>query len=479
MTLFKKPTSVKGTLLLLLLPAGIGLMAIAWFIHGILLEKMSQEFVESRLQEEVVFLEHHLRQVDGQINMLETGDYFEKVFHHSFVIHSPNQTVISPPHWQPLLRPLLDSNKNEFIKVRNKDETAALSTIPSDILAYRQSFHIAGVPITVIVAEDMHGLKASQANLHAWTAVVSLLLILLLVGVIWFGINLSMRPVVSLKTELKGLQSGAISRIHTQASGEIQPLVQQLNQLLDSLDQRLERSREALANLSHSVKTPIAALRQILEDTSRPLDNNLRQEMAARLADLDRQLEAEMRRSRFAGPQIGKSAYPVKQARDLLWTLGRLYTDKSFELSTSLADDTRWPIEEHDLNEIMGNLLDNAGKWSADYVELSLEQHNGTATIIVTDDGAGVANEEKANLGQRGLRLDEQIPGHGLGLAIVREIIARYSGQIAFLTGTKGGLKVRIEIPLYRSHNTINPTEMLPSGPALNPRIQPRSATRY
>lgn len=443
MTLFKKPTSVKGTLLLLLLPAGIGLMAIAWLIHGILLEKMSQEFVESRLKEEVVFLEHHLRQVDGQINMLETGDYFEKVFHHSFAIHSPAQTVISPKHWQPLLRPLLDSNKNEFIKVRNKENNT-----PSDILAYRQSFHIAGVPITVIVAEDMHGLKASQANLHTWTAVVSLLLILLLVGVIWIGINLSMRPVVSLKTELKGLQSGTIARIHTQAPDEFQPLVLQLNQLLDSLDQRLERSREALANLSHSVKTPIAALRQILEDTSRPLDNNLRQEMAARLADLDRQLEAEMRRSRFAGPQIGKSAYPVKQARDLLWMLGRLYTDKSFELSTSLADDTRWPIEEHDLNEIMGNLLDNAGKWSASYVELSLEQHNDTATIMVTDNGTGVANAEKANLGQRGLRLDEQIPGHGLGLAIVREIIARYSGQIEFLTGTKGGLKVWIEIPL-------------------------------
>lgn len=443
MTLFKKPTSVKGTLLLLLLPAGIGLMAIAWLIHGILLEKMSQEFVESRLQEEVVFLEHHLRQVDGQINMLETGDYFEKVFHHSFAIHSPEQTVISPKQWQPLLQPLLDSHKNEFIKVRNKENNT-----PSDILAYRQSFHIAGVPITVIVAEDMRGLKASQANLHTWTAVVSLLLILLLMGVIWIGINLSMRPVVSLKAELKGLQSGTIARIHTQAPDEFQPLVLQLNQLLDSLDQRLERSREALANLSHSIKTPIAALRQILEDTSRPLDNNLRQEMAARLADLDRQLEAEMRRSRFAGPQIGKSAYPVKQARDLLWMLGRLYTDKSFELSTSLTDDTRWPIEEHDLNEIMGNLLDNAGKWSASYVELSLEQHNGTVTIIVTDDGTGVANAEKANLGQRGLRLDEQTPGHGLGLAIVREIIARYSGQIAFLTGTKGGLKVWIEIPL-------------------------------
>src|SRR5690554_5305446 len=260
-----------------------------------------------------------------------------------------------------------------------------------------------------------------------------------------------MRPVVSLKIALKGLQSGEIARINTQAPEEFQPLVQQLNQLLDSLDQRLEHSREALANLSHSVKTPIAALRQILEDTDRPLDNSLRLEMASRLADLDKQLEAEMRRSRFAGPQIGKSTYPIKQARDLLWMLGRLYTDKSFELSTSLAEETRWPIEEHDLNEIIGNLLDNAGKWSNKVVELSLEQSQGLATISVTDDGLGVPNAEKEQLGQRGLRLDEQTPGHGLGLAIVSDIVSRYNGQLSFLNSPQGGLKVVISLPIQKS----------------------------
>ena len=439
---FKKPASVKGTLLLLLLPAGIGLMAIAWFIHGLLLERMSREFVESRLKEEVVFLEHHLRQAEGQIDMLETGDYFEKVFHHAFAIQSPDQSIISPQIWQPLLSPLLASDKEEFIRVHNEE----MHDAPADILAYRKSFVISGIPITVIVSEDMRALQSGQADLHTWTAIVSILLILLLVGVTWFGINLSMRPVDSLKAALKVLQSGEISRINTQAPEEFRPLVEQLNQLLDSLDQRLERSREALANLSHSVKTPIATLRQILEDTSRPLDNKLRLEMASRLADLDKQLEAEMRRSRFAGPQLGKSACPVRQARDLLWMLGRLYPDKSFELSTSLTDETRWPIEEQDLNEILGNLLDNAGKWSAECVELSLEQHNGVVQIMVTDDGCGVADDEIIHLGQRGLRLDEQIPGHGLGLSIVREIVTRYGGKIAYLTGSKGGLKVLIQI---------------------------------
>lgn len=442
MTLFRKPVSVKGALLLLLLPAGIGLMAIAWLVHGLLLERMSREFVESRLKDEVAFLEHHIRQAEGQIDMLQTGDYFEEVFHHAFAIQSPAQTVISPKSWQPLLIPLLQSDEQASIRVRD----AQIPKAPTDLLAYRRSFSVKGMPITVIVAEDMGALQNGQAELHAWTAVVSIVLIFLLVGVIWFGINLSMRPVVSLQAALKRLQSGDISRINVQAPEEFRPLVQQLNQLLDSLDQRLERSREALANLSHSVKTPIAAVRQALEDTSRPLDKELRHEMGSRLGDIDRQLEAEMRRSRFAGPQVGKSAYPVKQARDLLWMLGRLYPEKSFELSTSLTDESRWPIEEQDLNEILGNLIDNAGKWSAECVELSLEQHDSVAQITVTDDGSGVAESERLHLGERGRRLDEQTPGHGLGLAIVREIVARYGGETSFSNGSKGGLKVRIEI---------------------------------
>src|SRR5690554_825816 len=89
MTLFKKPTSVKGTLLVLLLPASIALMGIAWFIHGVLLERMSQEFIENRLKEEVVFLEQHLRQNDAQIDLLTTANHFENVFHHAFAYNLP------------------------------------------------------------------------------------------------------------------------------------------------------------------------------------------------------------------------------------------------------------------------------------------------------------------------------------------------------------------------------------------------------
>ncbi len=443
MPIAARPRSVRGMLLILLIPAGIGLMALAWIIHGALLERMSTDFVESRLKDEVAFLEHQIRQSGGRIDTLQTGDYFQEVFHHAFAIASPSGQSISPETWTALLRPLLSSEQEGAVRVRDAEVPAA----PSEMLGYRRAFTVDGNPFVVIVAEDMEALHRSQAELHTWTAVVSVLLVILMIGSIWVGITLALRPVVGLQASLKKLQSGDISRINADGPEEFRPLVRQLNQLLDSLDERLERSRDALANLSHSVKTPIAAVRQILEDTSRPLDENLRREMASRLDDIDAQLESEMRRSRFAGPQVGQSACPIKQARDLLWMLGRLYPDKSFELSTDMPEHHRWPVEEHDLNEILGNLLDNAGKWSSRWVELTLGEDQGQLRIIISDDGAGVSETARSQLGTRGLRLDEQTPGHGLGLAIVHAIVERYQGQVHYTSSKAGGLTAVVEIP--------------------------------
>ena len=437
----RRPRTVKGTLLLLLLPSAVALMGIAWFVHGLLLDRMSHDFAESRLKDEVAFLAHQVRESGGNIDTLQTGDYFQEVFHHAFALHSGSKTVISPAAWRSLLMPLIESGADGAHRISKPSQDGA----PSDIIAYRQSFMVNQQPVVVIVSENLGALKQGQSELHIWTAIVSLLLIVLLVLVIWFGINWSMRPVSALQSSLKKLQEGEIERIRVTTPEEFSPLVRQLNQLLDSLDHRLERSRDALANLSHSVKTPIAAVRQVLEDSSRELNHDLRQQMVNRLSDIDRQLEAEMRRSRFAGPQVGKSALPVKQARDLLWVLGRLYTDKTFELATALTEEARWPIEEHDLNEIIGNLLDNAGKWSTRLVELELKHQGSALCITVNDDGPGVPEQEIDALGQRGLRLDQQTPGHGLGLAIVKDIVSRYGGRGTFNTSPYGGLSARVE----------------------------------
>lgn len=434
--------SIRQTLLTVLLPASIALMGAAWVIHGALLERMAHSFVEDRLEEEAGFLERRLARTDGEsTEALRTGDYFEEVFHHAFAIRVGSRRYVSLAAWRPLLTPLLDEDSTGFI--RRKAPTGEIS----EYLAYRRTLELNGREAVIVVAEDLARIDTSQRELHIWTAVVSAVLLGLLILVIWLGIRLSLASVSKLRMALKDLQQGDRDRLDVRTPEEFQPLVRQLNQLLGTLDQQVIRSREALANLSHSVKTPVAAVRQVLEDTDRELDPDLRAEMARRLSEIDRQIEAEMRRSRFAGARAGRRSFPVDQARDMLWMLGRLYPECTFELDTELTVKRRWPVEEQDFKELLGNLLDNAGKWAESRVTLALVETPRWLEIRVEDDGPGVSAEELSRLGTRGLRLDEQAPGHGLGLAIVRDTVSRYGGDVAFSTGTMGGLCVRLWLP--------------------------------
>lgn len=433
-------SSIRKSLLALLLPAAIALMVAAWIVHGLLLERMAREFVEDRLRDEVAFLEHQLRQSGPEeIRNIAEGDYFEEVFHHAFALRVGDRVHSSPELWTPALEPLLADAQSGF--VRETGDAVA------EFLAYRKTLTLNGDTVVIVVAEDLSTLQHSQQELHLWTAVVSGILLALLLLAIWLAIRLSLRSVGRLQQGLQSLQTGASKRLDVEAPAEFQPLVVQLNQLLDTLDQRLTRSRDALANLSHSIKTPLSAVRQVLDDRTRTLDTDMRQQLAQRLSDLDRQIESEMRRSRFAGPQAGKAANPVSQARDLLWMLGRLYPEKNFELDTELGPDTRWPVEEHDLNEILGNLLDNAGKWAAQEVTLRLNEDAGRLVLEVMDDGPGVTGDNLDSLGTRGLRLDQQTPGHGLGLAIVRSILAGYDGHLQFASRSPQGFVARVELP--------------------------------
>ncbi|EON93113.1 histidine kinase [Marinobacter lipolyticus SM19] len=436
--------SIRKSLLTLLLPAAIALMIAAWIVHGLLLERMARGFVEDRLQDEVSFLEHQLRQSGPQeIRDIAEGDYFEEVFHHAFALRTGSQIHSSPAQWSRALEPLLKETETGFVRRTTPEPTAS----GAEFLAYRKALTLNGEPVVIVVAEDLTNLQQSQQELHLWTGIVSAILLTLLILAIWLAIRWSLRSVSRLQQGLTALQTGTSNRLDVDAPAEFQPLISQLNQLLDTLDQRLTRSRDALANLSHSVKTPVSAIRQVLEDDTRALDPDMRQQLAQRLSDIDRQLESEMRRSRFAGPQAGKAAQPVSQARDLLWMLGRLYPDKNFELETELGPETRWPVEEHDLNEILGNLLDNAGKWASHQISLNLSREDNQLMLEVRDDGPGVAPEKLDTLGTRGLRLDEQTPGHGLGLAIVRDILAGYGGTLQFTSAPAQGLVALVKLP--------------------------------
>jgi signal transduction histidine kinase len=131
--------------------------------------------------------------------------------------------------------------------------------------------------------------------------------------------------------------------------------------------------------------------------------------------------------------------------------LSQLHENRNFEIEGNINENTRWPIEEHDFNELVGNLADNAGKWAHHRITVQLQESDSDFRLIVSDDGPGVEPSEHQSLGRRGLRLDEQTPGHGLGLAIVRDIAGHYDGFLDFSESPEGGLQVTVSIPRHRS----------------------------
>lgn len=436
--------SIQGMLFGLLLPAAAIFMGAAWIVHELLLQRMTDQFVEQRLRDEAAFLEHQLKANEGDdaSPLITTGAYFERVFHHAFAIRMDDSELAEPQRWRPALRAMLARDQTGLI-THDVDRDGR----SGQLLGYRTQVALAQGRATIVVAEDVSTLQASRQTFHWWTAAVFATLLLLLVLAICFAIRQSLRSVDRLGKALEELQHGQRERLDITPPNEFGPLVAQINQLLETLDQRLKRSRQALANLSHSLKTPMTATQHILEDVNRPLDTATRHQLAQRLAGTVHQLEAELRRSRYAGAQAGKSALPVPQARDLIWMLGQLHPECGFELDTQLSEDQRWPVEEQDFNELLGNLLDNAAKWAHGAVRVQVAEMDEWLTVSVVDDGPGVSPEHLAELGTRGLRLDEQMPGHGLGLAIVRELVGRYGGDLRFEAADTGGLLVRLWLP--------------------------------
>jgi len=228
---------------------------------------------------------------------------------------------------------------------------------------------------------------------------------------------------------------------------EFSGLVTEFNRLLQILDSRLERSRRITANLSHSIKTPLASVLAILETDSSHISGNDRIYMATQLKSLHKTLDSQMRRGDVSGPQVSRSTQVVVLAQDLLDLVSRMFPQKQFRFATTLDVQLRWPVDEQDFSEVVGNLLENAGKWSSSVVDLRLSESTEGLILKVSDDGPGIQEEDRERLLERWIRLDEQVDGYGLGLSIVKEIMDGYGGRIELLEASLGGLQVDALFP--------------------------------
>jgi len=232
---------------------------------------------------------------------------------------------------------------------------------------------------------------------------------------------------------------------------EIWPFVRRLNRLFEELQQRIQRSRRAMGNLAHALKTPLSRLYQLSDEAAIAADPRLQKEVQQTLGRIGALIDSELKRARLVGTTLLQERTELKPLlEELLDVLNKIYRDQDLDFELRVMPGAVLRADPEDMVELLGNLLDNAAKWAASRVLVSVEDTTpGWLRIRVADDGPGVDKTLQDRLFQRGIRLDElQTPGHGLGLAIVKEIINQYGARIEALRSPElGGLEVRVEFP--------------------------------
>jgi len=307
------------------------------------------------------------------------------------------------------------------------------------------------IPFTVAVDRDEVAAEASQFNSALiWSLGIlgPWLVGLIVVGFVLFVIfqqRFGMRPLRRLSEALNDIRVGRAERLEGNYPVEIDPLARELNALLDHNQAIIERARAHAGDLAHMIKTPLTVLWNEAEHQDGPLA-----EMVRRHAETMRnQVDHQLARARMAatGNLIGARA-PVRPVADeLVRALTTIYRDRNIDLLATGDMETNFRGEHEDLQEMLGNVMDNACKWAKSKVTLTIAKPGSRLNITVDDDGPGLTPQQCVEVLKRGKRLDEAVPGTGLGLAIVVDIAGLYSGGIELGDSPLGGLRVTFDLP--------------------------------
>jgi signal transduction histidine kinase len=315
------------------------------------------------------------------------------------------------------------------------------------LLGLVNGFHKQGHAVTVVVAEDLAPLKAELGQFQQQYMLASLGILGLLITVQQIIVRLGFRPLQRVRQDITRLEQGEISQLQEAVPTEVRPLVQEMNRLLKVLEQRLLRSRHALGNLAHALKTPLTLVMQLADQEAFRTVPQVRQQLIEHTTVLHHRLERELRRARLAGAAPPNQRLQLaEEIPALVDVLHRIYQDKTLEITYCVVPHAAVVGDREDLLELLGNLLDNACKWAHHRVQVTI-QGQPELRLVVEDDGPGCPSTVLRQLAERGVRIDESTPGYGLGLAIVKDIVEQYNGDISFRRSRQlGGFQVCVTL---------------------------------
>jgi signal transduction histidine kinase len=281
-------------------------------------------------------------------------------------------------------------------------------------------------------------------------ALVPLTWSLLILGIVLFGaiflqLRFGLRPLRGLQASLAAVRQGQARHVPPNQPLELRGLVDELNALIDQNEAGLENARRHVANLAHGLKTPLAALRVKLDEGGHDPDGSLRE-----LTDrMDASIRHHLARARAAAPgRPDRQATPLRpHVADLTDTLARIHGDRTLSVEIAVETDIAVACDPQDLDEMLGNLLDNAWRWASAAIRIAATTTGAIVTLTITDDGPGLSEEAREAALVAGRRLDERGDGHGFGLSITRELAELYGGALTLDEAAGGGLAATLTLP--------------------------------
>ncbi|MDB5505589.1 MAG: hypothetical protein JWR75_227 [Devosia sp.] len=266
----------------------------------------------------------------------------------------------------------------------------------------------------------------------------------------WLQVRLGLQPLRKLRSGLEAVRLGETPQLAATYPHEVLPLVRELNSLLLAHEDNVVSARRRAADLAHSLKTPLSVLRSTAEklhasgdDANAAVVDQLCEEMLGKVT-----LQLRLARLRQRNVGISLSASLTTALIRTVAMLRKISGGEAIHWRLALDADISVDMDQHDVMELVGILLDNAAKWANSEVTAACYSDGKSAMVTIADDGPGLSIEQIALIGQRGVRLDETRPGDGLGLAIAKEIIALNRGEMQFHSRPGGGLEVRLKLPL-------------------------------
>ncbi|HEK1693107.1 TPA: sensor histidine kinase [Pseudomonas putida] len=315
------------------------------------------------------------------------------------------------------------------------------------LLALRADYRRLGQDISISVAQDYSPVREGFRRLQQIGLGMGLVALILVLVLQRITVTRSLRPLERARQQIAQLQQGQRSQLDAQVPSELAPLVGQINHLLSHTEDSLRRSRNALGNLGHALKTPLAVLLSLASSERLNGLPEVRAQLREQLEQIQQRLARELNRARLAGDALPGAQFDCDtELPGLLATLGMIHGE-GLLLERDVPPGLLLPWDREDFLELLGNLLDNACKWADSEVRLGIAPTTEGYQVWVDDDGPGIPESQRLQVLERGSRLDEQVDGHGLGLGIVRDIVDAWGGSLALLESPLGGLRVSIELP--------------------------------